>query len=331
MASIRVAAVQAAPAFMDLEGGVRKTVDLIAQAAAGGARLVAFPECWIPGYPWWIWLDATAANLGYLRPYHDNSLEADGAALERIRRAASEAGIMVSLGASERDHGSLYIAQFLIDTDGTLLQSRRKLKPTHMERTVFGEGDGSGIRVIDTALGRIGQLNCWEHLQPLLKYAMYAEHEQIHVAAWPSFSCYPEAHALGPEVNNAASRIYAVEGQCFVLAPCGVVSAAMRETLVRTEIQAQLLRAGGGYAQIYAPDGRALCEPLAPEAEGLLYADLDPGMITLAKAFADPVGHYSRPDVLRLWIDRSARPLVQTPSASAAVAGGPTVVEAGGA
>ena len=309
MAAFKVAAVQAAPAFLDLARGVTRTVELIEQAAAADVRLLAFPECWLPGYPWWIWLDSTAANLGYIVPYATNALVDGSAELDRIRAAVRKADIFVSLGAAERDHGSLYIAQFLIGPGGELLQKRRKLKPTHMERTVFGEGDGSGIRCVDTTLGRIGQLNCWEHLQPLLKYAMYADHEQIHVAAWPSFSCYPAAYALGPEVNTGASRQYAVEGQCLVVAPCGVVPPAMLDRLVHNQAQAELLLAGGGHARIYGPDGRSLAEPLPPDAEGLLIAEFDPAMITLAKAFADPVGHYARPDVLRLWFNPHAQPV----------------------
>jgi nitrilase len=318
MTAFKVAAVQAAPAFLDLHRGVARTIELIGQAAAADARLVAFPECWLPGYPWWIWLDSTAANLGYIVPYAANALVDGSAELARICAAARAAGVFVSLGAAERDHGSLYIAQFLIGPDGQVLQKRRKLKPTHMERTVFGEGDGGGIRCIDTALGRIGQLNCWEHLQPLVKYAMYADHEQIHVAAWPSFSCYPAAYALGPEVNTGASRQYAVEGQCLVIAPCGVVSPAMLDRLVHNETQAALLLAGGGHARIFGPDGRALAEPLDPAAEGLLIAEFDPASIALAKAFADPVGHYARPDVLRLWFNPHVQPVLTVADAPAA-------------
>ena len=296
----KVAAVQAAPVFMNLDACVDKAVHLIGRAAKEEARLIAFPECWFPGYPWWIWLSPAAYNLKYFQAYHENSLSVDSPAFARLAQAARDNGVLVSVGASERDHGSLYIAQFLFDETGQLLQARRKLKPTHAERTVFGEGDGSHIAVSDTALGLIGQLACWEHLQPLIKYAMYSLHEQIHVAAWPSFSLYPDAFSLGPAANNAASQVYALEGQCFVLAPCGVISKEMRDLLVENESQAPLIRIGGGFAQIYAPDGSPMCEPLPEDVDGLLVADLDLGAIAIAKSFADPVGHYSRPDVVRL-------------------------------
>ena len=307
----KAAVVQAAPEFMNLDAGVDKAIDLIKTAADNGARFVAFPECWLPGYPWWAWLSPTAMNVRYFQTYHENCLVVDSPQFQRLAAAASEHGIYLSMGASERDYGSLYISEFLFDDQGKLVKARRKLKPTHMERTIFGEGDGSDLEVSDTALGRIGQLACWEHLQPLSKYAMYSMHEQLHVAAWPSFSLYPQAYTLGSTLCNALSQVYAAEGQCFVLAPCGIVSDAMIKQMVETPEQAELLLPGGGFAQIYGPDGAPLCEPLPEHEEGLLFADIDFGAISIAKSFADPVGHYSRPDVTRLLLNREARDPVQ--------------------
>ena len=309
--TIKAAVVQAAPIFMDLEGCLDKARGLVERASREGARLVAFSECWVPGYPWWIWLSAAAHNIKYFQQYHENSLAVGSEAFEELRRIARDNGVFLSVGASERDHGSLYIGQFLFDDRGELPQARRKLKPTHAERTVFGEGDGSHLQVLDTDLGKIGQLCCWEHIQPLTKYAMYSMHEQVHIAAWPSFSCYPQAYSLGPQANSAVSQVYALEGQCFVLAPCGVISNNMVDLLAETDAQAQLIRAGGGFAQVYAPDGSPMCEPLPEDQDGLLFAELDLGAIAVAKSFADPVGHYSRPDVTRLLLNRSPQPRVE--------------------
>jgi aliphatic nitrilase len=209
-------------------------------------------------------------------------------------------------GLSERDGGSLYLAQWLIGPDGETIAKRRKLRPTHAERTVYGEGDGSDLAVHARAdIGRIGALCCWEHLQPLSKYAMYAQNEQVHVAAWPSFSLYdPFAPALGAEVNNAASRVYAVEGSCFVLAPCATVSQAMIDELCDRPDKNALLHVGGGFAAIYGPDGSQIGDKLAPDQEGLLIAEIDLGAIGVAKNAADPAGHYSRPDVTRLLLNK---------------------------
>jgi aliphatic nitrilase len=303
----RAAAIQAAPVFLDLDASIEKAERLIAEAAQNGAQLIAFPETWLPGYPWFIWLDSPAWGMQFIQRYHDNSLAYGTPEAERIAAAARRHRIMVVMGLSEKRGGSLYMGQWIIDAEGATVARRRKLKPTHVERTVFGEGDGSDLTVYPTALGRIGALCCWEHLQPLSKYAMYAQDEQVHVAAWPSFSLYRGgAYALGAEVNTAASRIYAVEGQCFVLAPCATVSAEMVQMLCGDDpTKRQLLLEGGGFTRIYAPDGQLMHEPLPEGAEGIVYADLDLGMISLAKAAADPAGHYARPDVTRLLLDRT--------------------------
>ena len=135
---------------------------------------------------------------------------------------------------------------------------------------------------------------------------MYAQDEQVRIAAWPSFSFYRgAAHALGAEVNNAASQIYATEGGCFVVAPCATVSKEMVDVLCTNEMKKALLLEGGGFARIYAPDGQLMHEPLLEDKEGLVYADIDLGMIALAKAAADPAGHYARPDVTRLVLDKT--------------------------
>lgn len=325
MQAIKAAAVQASPVFMNLEASIDKAALLIEEAARNGAQLVAFPETWLPGFPWFIYLGTPADAFAYFPQYHANSLAVDSPPMRRLQGIVQRNGVTVVMGFSERDGGSRCMAQAIIDPEGELLLTRRKLKPTHIERTVFGEGDGSDLTVVNAPFGRLGALNCWEHVQPLMKMAMYAQHEEVHVASWPSLSIYRDiAYALGPEVNNAASMLYAVEGGCFVLAPCAVISQEMFDLLCDTPQKAHLLNPrtdgpGGGFSVIYGPDGRALCDPLAEDEEGILYADLDPTLIVLAKAVADPVGHYGRGDAVRLVINRAKRQVVHEmnrPSAS---------------
>jgi len=179
----------------------------------------------------------------------------------------------------------------------------RKSAAISRGRWLFGEGDGSDLKVHDTAIGRLGALNCWEHIQTLVKQAMFSQHEQIHIASWPSFCVADAAYALGAGANLAASQVYSLEGQCFTVASAAVFSEAMAAMICDTPFKKQFLSPGGGAAMIYAPDGRPLTAPLPPTEEGIVYADIDLGMISLAKAFADPVGHYSRPDVLQLAFD----------------------------
>jgi aliphatic nitrilase len=305
MTKYRAAAVQAAPVFLDLDRTVDKAIGLIEQAAKQEVRLIAFPETWIPGYPWWIWLGSPAWGMRFVQRYFENSLVRGEKQWDALADAARRHQMYVAMGYSERAGGSLYMGQAIFGPGDELIAARRKLKPTHAERTVFGEGDGSHLAVHETGIGRLGALCCWEHIQPLSKYAMYAADEQVHVASWPSFSVYRGmAHALGPEVNTAASQIYAVEGGCYVLASCATVSPEMIKMLIDTPDKEPLLKAGGGFSMIFGPDGRPLAEPLPETKEGLVVAEIDLGMIALAKAAADPAGHYSRPDVTRLLLDR---------------------------
>jgi len=303
----RLAAVQAAPVFLDRDATIEKSIALIEEAASNGADLVGFPELWIPGYPCWIWLGSPAWGMQFVPRYHENSLVLGSPEAQSLVDAARINDIHVVIGYSEKAGGSLYIGQMIVNRKGEVVATRRKLKPTHVERSVFGEGNGSDLAVHEFDIGNVGALCCWEHLQPLSKYAMYSQNEQIHVASWPSFSLYRGiAYALGPGLNGAASQLYAGEGGCYVVASSAVVSPEMVEMLCDTQDKRDLLPAGGGASMIFGPDGAPLCEPLAEDEEGILYADGDMAMIWIAKSAADPSGHYSRPDVTRLLLNRSA-------------------------
>jgi aliphatic nitrilase len=306
--AVKVAAVQAEPVWFDMEATTDKVISLMAEAAKNGAELIAFPETFIPGYPWQIWLDSPAAGMGLVPQYWANSPKADGPQMARIAAAAKKHSIASVVGYSELSGGSVYMSQAVISDTGELVRSRRKLKPTHVERSVFGQGDGSDLEVFDLGYGKVGALCCWEHLQPLSKYAMYSMNEDIHCAAWPSFSLYRgAANALGPEVNNAASMMYAVEGGCFVVAPCAVVLDAGRAMFCDTPAKEQMLLRGGGFARIYNPDGTMLGTPLAEDEEGMVYGTCEPALQAISKSAADPAGHYSRPDVTRLLWNKTRR------------------------
>ncbi|MEO0360780.1 MAG: carbon-nitrogen hydrolase family protein [Pseudomonadota bacterium] len=312
----KAAAVQAAPVYMNLSASVDKAISLIEDAAKADAKLIAFPECWLPGYPWFLWLSAPAWGLQFVPEYHANCLKRESPEMDRLKEAARANDVNVLMGYSEIDGGSIYMAQSMISDGGEILFHRRKLKPTHVERTLFGEGDGSDFQVVDTSCGRVGALCCWEHLQPLSKYAMYSMGEQIHCASWPGFTLYRDmAYALGPEVNLAASQTYAVEGQCYVLAATSVNGQDVFDKLCDSPDKAHLLsprtgKPGGGFSMIFGPDGQPMAEHMPEDEEGLIVAEISLPMISVAKAAADPVGHYSRPDVVRLMLNRKAAPRV---------------------
>ncbi len=303
---VKVAAVQASPIVFDLDACLKKANKLAAQAKKGKCDLIAFGEAWFPGYPFQIWLGAPAWTLQYTVPYYDNSLEVGTPQFEALCAIARKNNIIVSAGISERSGGSLYLSQCLIDSNGEVLSLRRKLKPTHVERAIFGEGYGHDLAVTKTEIGNIGQLCCWEHMQPLSRFALFSQHEQIHVAAWPSFVVYREnAYALGVEVNMAATRTYAVEGQCFAIAATSVMNQQMLDYFkVGTETP-PFIELGGGSSMIFGPDGRELADYLPENEEGLVIAELDFDAIKMAKAVADPTGHYSKPCSTRLLLNNT--------------------------
>ncbi|MBN1321222.1 MAG: carbon-nitrogen hydrolase family protein [Thermoleophilia bacterium] len=306
------AVVQAAPVWQDREGSTDKACSLIAEAGRNGARLVAFPEVWLPGYPSWAFLGTPLWGNEFFAELYANSVEIPSRTTAKLCEAARQAETYVVMGLNEKAGSSLYITQLLIDPEGNILGRHRKLKPTHAERTVYGQGDGGDLQVFDTPLGRLGSLNCWEHLQPLIRYAMFSMDEQVHVASWPSFSLYRrQSYALSAEACMGASGQYALEGGCFVLAPVAITS---KETIARvadTPERAELIEVGGGGSRIFGPDGSTIAGPGPWEDETILYADIDLYDIARAKNFADPAGHYGRPDVLSLLWNRAPQVCVR--------------------
>ncbi|KAH6987121.1 carbon-nitrogen hydrolase [Ilyonectria destructans] len=315
--TVRVAAVQAEPAWLDLSATVKKTCELISTAASNGAKLIAFPECWIPGYPCWIWARPVDATLGVR--YIQNSLRIDSPEMETMCATAAEHCISVVLGFSENDGNSLYISQCTISgEDGSILMKRRKLKPTHMERTVFGDASGSSLlNVVDLpGVGKVGALACWEHIQPLLKYHTYLQQEEIHVSAWPSLDAHipggPGLWGMSREGCIGQSQQYAVEGGTFVIHSTAVISEKGIKEMDTTAAPI-FNKPGGGSSAIFGPDGRRLTEELPETEEGLVYVDLDMTKILAVRMFVDAVGHYSRPDMLWLGADVRERKHLESP------------------
>ncbi|MEU7900404.1 carbon-nitrogen hydrolase family protein [Nonomuraea sp. NPDC049152] len=299
---MRVAAVQAAPVWLDAQASTDKAIDIIDKAAGQGAELVAFGESWLPGYPFWIWTRTPSAGVPYFLRYDRNAVTTDGPELAAIRSAARRHQIHVALGFAERAAGSLYCSQALISDQGELLAVRRKLKPTHVERSLWGEGDGSDLLVTQTRLGRIGMLNCWEHIQPLSRYALYSMDEQIHIASWPALAVSRVEQGAQSARHVCAS--YALEGQCFVLSATNVLPAELAEELAPAP---GALPPGGGAAAVFAPNTTVLAESSTDVYDEIVVTDCDLSTIRLAKMTADPVGHYARPDATRLLLDRTRR------------------------
>ncbi|ESZ96228.1 aliphatic nitrilase [Sclerotinia borealis F-4128] len=309
-AKYRVAVSQHEPEWFDLQMSVEKTCRIISEAAENGAQLVTFAEAFIPGYPAWIWTRPVDPVLSTI--YIKNSLVVNSDEMRTIQNCAAKHDIVVSLGFSENDHNSLYIAQAIIDGDGTIVMKRRKIKATHMERTIFGDGSGGSLmNVASTRVGKVGALACWEHCQPLLKYHTIHQQEQIHCAAWPPIYNHtggPELWSMSKEGCQSISQVYAIESQTFVLHATTVMS-EKGVGAMSTGGGLMMSMPGGGASVIIGPDGRVMSTPLDSTTEGIVYGDIDLDQAIFARSFLDVCGHYSRPDLLWLGCDTRERKL----------------------
>lgn len=313
-AEVRAAVVQAAPVVMDREATLEKTICLIDAAAAEGARLILFPEAFIPAYPWGLRFGTrvggrTVEGRKAWARYWANAVEVPGPATEAIGQAARRAQAYVAIGVIERDQtysrGTVYCTLLYFGPDGRLLAKHRKLMPTAAERYIWGSGDGSTLPVLDTPYGRLGGLICWENYMPLARMSMYAKGVELYLA--------PTGDSR--DAWQATIRHIACEGRCFVLSCCQFVTREMYpadlEVLDELSESPEILSRGG--SAIVGPLGEYLAGPLFGQ-EGILTADLDLGQVVQGKFDFDVAGHYARPDVFRLLVNEQPMPPVQTVS-----------------
>jgi nitrilase len=305
--TVRVAAAQIAPDLTSREKTLARVLATIRDAAAQGAELIVFPETFVPWYPYFSFvLPPVLSGREHIRLYEE-AVVVPSVTTEAVASAARELGIVVVLGVNERDHGTLYNTQLVFDADGSLILKRRKITPTFHERMIWGQGDGSGLKVVDSRVGRIGALACWEHYNPLARYALMAQHEEIHVAQFPGSLVGP----IFADQMEVTIRHHALESGCFVVNATGWLTDEQIRSVTPDEGLQKALR-GGCMTAIISPEGKHVVPPLT-EGEGILIADLDMSLIVKRKRMMDSVGHYARPELLQLTLDNR----VTAPMASA--------------
>jgi nitrilase len=306
----KIAAVQAAPVFLNREATVEKACRLISQAASGGARLIVFPESFIPAYPDWVWAVPPGRERVLNQLYAEflgNAVDVPGTATERLARAARESGAYVVMGVAERDTAasgaSLFNTLLYFSPEGNLMGKHRKLVPTGGERLVFAQGDGSTLGVFDTPLGKIGGLICWENYMPLARYAMYAWGTQIYIAAtWDR-----------GEPWLSTLRHIAKEGRVYVIGCC--IAQRMADIPDRFEYKGKFYSGSRewineGDSAILNPHGEFIAGP-ARMKEEILMAEVEPAQMRGPRWMLDVAGHYARPDVFEFIVHRQAHPMIR--------------------
>ncbi|GBD50498.1 Nit6803 family nitrilase [Methylopila sp. Yamaguchi] len=294
---VRAAAVQIAPDIENGAGTLDRVLNALDDAAGKGAELVVFPETFLPWYPYFSFVHPPVTTGGEHLRLYEHAVVVPGPVTDAVSAAARRRGLVVVLGVNERDHGSLYNAQLIFDADGTLKLKRRKITPTYHERMIWGQGDGSGLRAVDTNVGRVGALACWEHYNPLARYALMADHEEIHAAQFPGSMVGP----IFADQMEVTIRHHALESGCFVVNATGWLTDEQRAGISPDEKLRKALT-GGCMTAIVSPEGAHLVPPLT-EGEGILIADLDMALVTKRKRMMDSIGHYARPELLSLVLD----------------------------
>lgn len=306
----KAAAVQTAPVFLNTDATVDKTISLIMEAAGNGAKLVAFPEVFISGYPYWSWIGNPIEGSPWFERLARSAIEIPGPEISKIAQAAARHKINVVIGVNERNRngiGTLYNTVVTIGEDGTILGRHRKLVPTWAEKLTWAPGDASALRVHQTSVGPLGALACGENTNTLARFSLIAQGELMHVASYISLPVAPPDYDMADAIKVRAAA-HCFEGKLFTAVSCSTVSEEIIEALEKDFPRARelLTRKNSAFSGFLGPDGRVIGEPLIDE-EGIVYADIDLSRCIQPRQMHDIAGHYNRFDIFDLKVNR--RPL----------------------
>ncbi len=305
----KVAAVQAAPVFLDREATLEKALSLIEEASRNGADLIVFPEVFIAGYPYWNRIEIVFKTTPFFIEMLKNAVTVPGPATDRLCEAAKRAGVYLLMGINERPVntlGTLYNTNLLIGPEGDIILKHRKLMPTYAEKLVWGFGDGSTLRILDTPIGKLGTLICGENANPLARFALIAQGEQIHLSNYPALpSGDVGGYDLGEEIRLRGAN-HAFEGKVFNVVASSVIDATVIAKVADTEEKRGIMSSPAtSFTGVFAPGGKLCSETVPPGEEGIVYAVCDLEAIVGPKLRHDVAGQYNRFDVLSLNLNRA--------------------------
>lgn len=309
LSKFKAAAVQASPVFLNVDATVDKSISIIREAAGNGASLVAFPEVFVAGYPYWNWIMTPVQGSKWYEKLYVNSITVPGPEVDRICEAAKENNIHIVIGVNERGQsfGELYNTNLIIDNKGNLVGKHRKLVPTWAEKLTWTGGDGSSLKVYNTEIGPIGTLACGENTNTLARFTLLSQGELIHIANYISLPVAPPDYNMAEAIKIRAAA-HSFEGKLFTIVSCSTITKeiidAMKEDVPNAE--EMLTRKNSAFSGVIGPNGAVIGEPLIDE-EGIVYADIDLSKCIQPKQMHDILGHYNRFDIFDLRVNTAPR------------------------
>jgi len=301
----KAAAVQTAPVFLNVDKTIDKAISIIKEAASNGAQLVAFPEVFIAGYPYWNWIVTPIQGSKWYEELYRNSVSVPSPEIDRICKAAKENDCHIVIGINERgeSYGEIYNTNLIIDNQGNIIGKHRKLVPTWAEKLTWTSGDGSSLKVYKTEIGPIGTLACGENTNTLARFALLSQGELIHIANYISLPVAPPDYDMAEAIKIRAAA-HSFEGKLFTIVSCSTISKEIMDALKGDvpNVEELLTRKNSAFSGIIGPNGAVVGAPLIDD-EGIVYADIDLAKCIQPKQMHDILGHYNRFDIFDLRVN----------------------------